>query len=117
MYSAGEWSYRMKAHVHEFSGNPRGSSFIRACTVDHGLTPALALLDTLEKCLKCNRSRNDSIALTACAGTRIDENHGRALLAKPKEFLDRDAAHAQLLKELVSPPGLKCQETNQESKN
>src|SRR5690242_15889809 len=96
----------MEAHGDELLGDARCGRLVRTGAVDHCLAlvlPAvLALLERLER----HRSWDHAIPGATCARSRIDDDERASCGTQRRELLDRDAAHAQLLEELVAPPPL-----------
>src|SRR5262245_31691487 len=117
MYSTDERPYGVEPHADQLMRDPGGGSFVRTGTIYDCFAAATTLYGILQENLEGNGSGNDSVAHPTRARPRIDQQQLRAVLAQPIELVNSDAAHAQLLEELMTAPELQREKYEQQREN
>src|SRR5262249_20466037 len=117
MYPTDQRPYGVEPHADQLMRDPGGGGFVRTRTIYDGFAAATALYGILQENLEGNGPRNHSIAHPTRARPRIDQQQLRAVLAQPIELVNGDAAHTQLLEELMTAPELQREKDEQQREN
>src|SRR5215469_4556981 len=117
VYSTEQRPHGVEPQADQLECDPGRGGFVRTGAIDDHLAAAPALFGVLQDNLEGHGAGNDSVAHPTRARPRVYQQQLRAALAQTIELLNGDAAHTQLLKELMTAPELQRQEDHQQREN